>query len=137
MRTTLALIALFMAADLHAAQWKQTLVIDDHTIAIHLDELNKARFPSLGNGRDGAIDSAPLDVTMAADPASYTVDGKHPAAVGRKTRPHTFVRADWTEQHALEHLIYLATRPAAGAGQTGHDQPECSRCSAAARPLSS
>ena len=87
MRTTLVLIALFMAADLHAAQWKQTLVIDDHTIAIHLDELNKARFPSLGNGRDGAIDSAPLDVTMAADPASYTVDGKHPAALGERLAP--------------------------------------------------
>ncbi len=106
----IALLAMFASARCLAAEWKSLDVIDAGTVCLKFDELVSVDWGKLGGGmKDQKIVTEPMDLTKASQLGSYTIDGAAATAVGRKTRPHTFVRANnknLTDQ-ALSHEIYL------------------------------
>ena len=92
-----------------AAEWKSLDVVDATTLCLRFDDLVSVDWGKLGGGlKDQKIVTAPLDVKRASRVGSYTLEGARIGRIGRKTRPHTFVRGEnFATHNALEHFIYL------------------------------
>lgn len=102
------LLVLFLALPCFAAEWKTLQSVKDNVVCLRFDELVSIDWGKPGgNGYDDKLVTAPLDLHLADALETYRIDGAHALHLGRKTRPHTFVRQPGGPAHALEHMIYL------------------------------
>ena len=98
-----------------ASQVTEAAPVTASIVMVHLQD-GTARHESLGNGFDGAVTLAPLDLRAAAAPASYSIQSaddaayqraRVPASVGRKTKGREFVKNGGKFEWVPEHWIFL------------------------------
>lgn len=108
MYKTITAICTLLTASCFAAEWKGVEAVKENVLCLRFDDLVSVDWGKAGgNGNDERLVTAPLATERAGKPETYRIEGAQVIQVGRKTRPHTFVRSPDGPAHALEHRIYL------------------------------
>ena len=103
-----AALLMLLTLPCHAAQWNAIEAVKDNIVCLRFDELVSIAWGKPGGtGYDDKLVTAPLDLHLAGTLGTYRLEGGRALKLGRKTRPHTFVRQPTGPAHALEHQIYL------------------------------
>jgi endoglucanase len=124
-------VALF-CAPVRAAELTEVVPVTDRVLLLRFDDLVSVKRESLGgNGRDGRVVTAPLDLSRAARPESYRVTaakgdpeyagaGRAPERVGRKSKGHDFTNdasapggVAWATAHDVYLVLPRPLRPGA------------------------